>query len=192
MDALRQSEPDRPLPLHERAERAIVDQRAAQRLEPAGRGEGFAPHQHAAAGCRCSAPAGIVHPRERIEHLEEEDEGRNEPSLGCAFAAKLHHQRGKDALSRAGDRNEPRKHMGRVGDVGVAEQHEFGRRRAASIAERPWRIAHSFPVQPGARLVPATICSRSAAPAALAAANAAAAVPSALWSSTTTTENGPR
>ena len=62
----------------------------------------------------------------------------------------------------------------------------------SSTAERPWRIAHSFPVQPGARLVPATIRSRSAAPAALAAANAAAAVPSALWSSTTTTENGPR
>ena len=61
-----------------------------------------------------------------------------------------------------------------------------------SIAESPWRIAHNFPVQPGARLVPATICSRSAAPAELAAAIALAAVPSVLWSSTTTTENGPR
>ena len=142
MDALRQPEPDRPLSLHDRAERAIVDQRAAQRFQTAGGGEGLAPRQHAAARRGRCPPTGIVNPGEGIEHLEEEHEGGNQPSLGRAFAAQLHHQRGEDAASGASDRDEAGEHMGRVGDVGVAEQHELGRRRARldrrkALAHRP-------------------------------------------------------
>ncbi len=140
MDALRQAEPDRPLPLHERAEGAIVDQGAAQRLEAAGRVEGLAPRQHASAGGRRRAPPRIVHPGEGIEHLEEENESRGEPTLGRAFAAQLHHQRGEDAVFRAGDRDEAGERMRRVGDVGVAEQHEFGGRRAG--VDRREALAH--------------------------------------------------
>ena len=82
------------------AERAIVDQRAAHRLETPGGGEALAPHQHAAARRRGDPPLRIVHPGEGIEHLEEEHESRDQPALGDAFAAQLHHQRGEDADPR--------------------------------------------------------------------------------------------
>jgi len=39
-----------------------------------------------------SAQSRIVHPGERVEHLKEEDEGRDEQPLGKANAAQLHHQ----------------------------------------------------------------------------------------------------
>ena len=43
-------EPDRPLRLERARQRAVVDERAADRLDAAGRGQRLAAHQHAAAG----------------------------------------------------------------------------------------------------------------------------------------------
>ncbi len=61
--------------------------------------ERIGPDQHAAAGGRRHLAARIVHPAERIEHLEEIDEGRNEGALGEALAAQFRHQRGQDVAA---------------------------------------------------------------------------------------------
>ena len=102
IDVLGQAEPDRALPLHQRGQRAIVDQGAAHRLEAAGRAR--APRAAPACSRRPPRPCAdwIVHPGEGIEHLEEEHEGGREPALGRALAAQLHHQRREDAIRSRG------------------------------------------------------------------------------------------
>ena len=67
---------------------------------PPASGKRVAAHQHAAAGRGGGVAARVVGPGERIKHLEEEDEGRDEHALGEAFAAELRHQRGQDIAAR--------------------------------------------------------------------------------------------
>ena len=88
MHALRQAEPDRPLRLELARQRAVVDQGAADGLDAAGRAERIAAHQHAAARRRRRGAVRAVHPGERVEHLEEKDEGRHKRALGEALAAQ--------------------------------------------------------------------------------------------------------
>ena len=118
----RQAEPDRADALELAAERAIVDQRGADLFDSADRRERVAAHQHAAA--RGGGGRGIrpVHPRERVEHLEEEDERRDQRTLGERLAAQLRHQRCQHqaAVLRAPDERCER--IGRIGDVRIGEQ----------------------------------------------------------------------
>ena len=92
-------------------QRAIVDQGAADRRHAAGFAQRIAAHQHAAAGRRGGGAARIVGPGERIEHLKEEDEGRDEHALGEALAAQLHHQRGEHEPPASRPRDEPRQRI---------------------------------------------------------------------------------
>ena len=101
---------------------AIIDQRGADRLDPAGLGERIRAHQHAAAGRSRDLAAGTVHPGERIQHLEEEDERRNAGVLGQAFAAQLDHQRGQHQTIGLCARSKTAHRIRRVHDVGVGEQ----------------------------------------------------------------------
>ena len=113
---------DRSLPLQISRQRAVIDQRIANAVEPADRAQRISSHQHAAASrCRrrCLAP---VHPRKRIKHLEEENECRNERALDPFLAMKLHHPRRKHELLRLSPRNEPRERVRLIDNVGVRKQ----------------------------------------------------------------------
>ena len=111
------------------AERAVVDQGVADRGHAAGRAQRVAAHQHAAAGRGRGGAARIVGPGERVEHLEEEDEGRDEQPLGKAFAAQLHHQRGENETARLRPGDQARQHIRRIDDVGIGEQQVVRRQR---------------------------------------------------------------
>jgi hypothetical protein len=125
---LGEAEPDRPLALHQAAERAVVDERAADGVEPARGLQRLAPHEHAPARGGGRPVRGIVHPGERIELLEEEYESRDEHALGEAFAAQLHHERGQDGVLGQAPARQPLQRVGRVvNDVGVGEEDERGR-----------------------------------------------------------------
>ena len=74
--------------LSSRGERAIVDQRVADGVDAARGAQRLGAHQHAAAGRARHRVVRPVHPGERIEHLEEEDEGRDVHALGQVLAAQ--------------------------------------------------------------------------------------------------------
>ena len=126
-----------------------------------------------------------VHPGERIEHLEEEDEGRNEHALGQALAAQLAPSaRSSTSPLRFGVRDQPAQRVGRMHDVGVGEQQVLRRGCAIARAAMPCFMAQSLPVQPGGKRAARTTVSRSRAPAPPRRARAISAVPSSLSSST--------
>ena len=100
-------------------------------------------HQHAAAGGRGDCALRPVHPGERIEHLEEEDEGRNVGVLGEALAAQLDHQRRQHQAAWLSACATSRLHgIGRVHDIGVGEQQIIrrllrGHRGIDALLQRP-------------------------------------------------------
>src|SRR5579883_3528347 len=81
---VREAEPDWAVPFERRGERAIVDESAPDGADPADAVERGAANQHASASRRGGLARRVVHPGERIKHLEEEDEGRNEKEIGRA------------------------------------------------------------------------------------------------------------
>ena len=125
--AIGQSDPDRTMGFEPFRQRAIVDQGAADRSHAAGFPEYFPAHQHAAAGCRGGGPTWIIGPGERVEHLEKENECRDEHALGETLTAKLRHQRGQDITARSRPGRKFRERVRRVDDVGVGEE-EIDRR----------------------------------------------------------------
>ena len=106
---LRQAEPDPAAPLHQGGKGAIVDQRAAQGRQAARLRQRLPRDQHAAARGRGRAPARIIDPGKRVEHLEKENKGGNEPAFRRALAAQLHHQRGEGRALGLGDRDQTAK-----------------------------------------------------------------------------------
>jgi len=72
---------------------------------------------------------GIVHPGERVEHLKEEDEGRDEQPLGETLATQLHHQRGEHETAGLRTGNEACEHIRLIGDVSVGEEQIVGLKR---------------------------------------------------------------
>ena len=132
MGTLRQAEPDWADGFHPFSERAIVDQRGADRFDAAGLPQRIEPHEHAPAGGGSRCVVRAIHPREGIEHLEEEDEGGNKRAFGRAFAAQFHHQRCQHELMRFGPRHELTQRVGGKSDIGVGEEQiagEFRQRR---------------------------------------------------------------
>ncbi len=156
--ALGEAEPDRALRLEQLRQRAVVDQRVADRVDAARGLERVAAHQHAAAGGGRGRARGLVRPRERIEHLEEEDERRNEAALGKAVAAQLHHQRGEHELAGHCARRQSGKNVGRSRRC---RHRTGGCSRADGLADcaaaTPCFTAHSLPVQPRGSGCPAMI-----------------------------------
>src|SRR3954451_12427792 len=85
-DLLRETKPDRaralaPVPLDPARKRAIVDDGVANGLESAGAFERCATHEDATSSRCRGACAWVVDPGERVEHGEEEHEGRDEESF---------------------------------------------------------------------------------------------------------------
>ena len=76
-------------------------------------------------------------------------------------------------------------------DIGVGEEIKLGRTAASTAAATPSDKAQSFPDQPGGKARAETTRRFSLRPKAEAASRAISAVPSWLWSSTSTTENSP-
>ena len=98
MDAVGEAEPDRALFLELLGKRAVVDQRTVDGRNPACRAQRIRAHQHAAAGSRRHRMIRPVHPGERIEHLEKENEGRNVHALRQRLTAPACGQRRKDQV----------------------------------------------------------------------------------------------
>ena len=76
-------------------------------FDAAGLSQRIGADQHAAAGRRRHLALRPIHPRERIEHLEEENERRNIGTLGEALAAQFHHQRRQHQALGLGMRDQP-------------------------------------------------------------------------------------
>ena len=127
MHAVGQAEPDRPLLFHAAAKRAVVNEGRADRLDPACRFERITPHEHAASGSRGHRTVAPVRPGEGIEHLEEEDESRDEGALGEAFAAQFYHERGQHERPCLGACDEAADDARLIGNVGIGKQ-EIARR----------------------------------------------------------------
>ena len=79
-------------------------------------------HQHASAGGRSRRAMRIIHPGERIEHLEEENESRHEHALGKTFAAQFRHQRSQDETAALGASDELRQRVRGINDIGIGQQ----------------------------------------------------------------------
>ena len=168
-----------------RGERAVVDDLAADRREAPGRARrrrGRSSTQPPGGGGGAGARA--VRPAEGVEHLEEEDEGRDQPALGRAVAAQAGHERderrGRSATARC---TRPAQAVRRVADIGIGEAAgspgpASAGRRVETLLQRPELAG---PARPAGR---AGDHRSRGSPAA--AARAIAAVPSVLRSSTTT------
>ena len=118
-------------------QRDIVDQRALDALQPADAVQRLAPHQHRAARRRRGGAKRVVHLRERVEHLEEVDEGRDQEPLRPGAAVQPHHLR-DHVHTRA---EQPRHQRGEVpavmGDVGIGEEQNFRAAGGHTLAQRP-------------------------------------------------------
>ena len=132
-----QAEPDRALGLQAAREGAIVDDLGPDGGDPAGPLQRLAPHQHAAAGRRGELALALRHPGERIEHLEEEDESRNQETLRPAPARQLRHQGNQYRAFALGTRDERPKIVRRMADIGVGQQQVVGRLAAAVACSTP-------------------------------------------------------
>ena len=98
--------------------------------------------QHAPAGGSRVGATRPVHPCERIEHLEEEDEGGNASALGKCLAAQFHHQRCQDQPVALRVRHQPSHGIRRMHDIGIGEQQVIRRvwqrhRGLDAMTERP-------------------------------------------------------
>ena len=141
-DALGQFQADRPLGLETLGERAVVDQRIADRGDPADRLQITPANQHASAGRGSRAPIGSIDPGEGEQHLEKEDEGGDQGALRQILAAQFRHAGNQREPTGAGDGDLSAKRIGGVSDVGVAQQQELRRHRQAlhvrhTLADRP-------------------------------------------------------
>ncbi len=105
--APRQAEPDRPLPLQATRQCAVVDDLRPDRCNPAGALERVAPHQGASAGGSGRPAVPSRDPGERIEHLEQVDEGRNEEPLGPAHAGGRHQRDPPSCSARMSGARDP-------------------------------------------------------------------------------------
>ena len=132
--AFGQRQEDRAARFEQLRQRAVVDQGVADRSQAAGPLQRLAPHQHAAAGRGGGRAARIVHPGERVEHPEEEDEGRDQHALGKTLAAQLRHQRGEDQAAALGPRHEMHQRVRGIDDVGIGQQ-QIGRRRRGVVGK---------------------------------------------------------
>ena len=121
-----QSQPDRPLSLHQGAQRAVVDDRGADGRHPAGPLERRAVDQHAAASRRRHRVVGPVHLPERVDHLEEQHEGRDQQPLGGRRTVQFRHQRGEREPAALGPAHQPTQAIRGVRDVRVGEQEVAG------------------------------------------------------------------
>jgi len=65
---------------------------------------------------------GIVDPGERVKHLKEENEGRDEQPLGKTLAAQFHHQRGENETAGLRARDKARQYVRLIDDVGIGEE----------------------------------------------------------------------
>ena len=111
------------------SERAVVDQGVADRRHAAGLPQHVAAHQHAAAGRACCRTTRIVDPGERVKHLKEENEGRDEQPLGKTFATQFHHQRSQNETTRLRAGNEACENVRLIDNVGVGEEQVVRRKR---------------------------------------------------------------
>ena len=109
-DPRRQAEPDRPLRLEESGERAIVDQGAADRIDPARLLQHVGLDQHASSRRGGRRIGRLVDAGKRIQHLEEKDEGRDQAAFRRRLTAQLHHERGERQVLGAGMGDEPAQH----------------------------------------------------------------------------------
>jgi hypothetical protein len=122
--------------------RHVVDQLAADRLDPARRLERPAPDQHAAAGGRRRPPCRLVDGGKRIELQAKEHEGRDQEALPEGLAMQPDHQRGEvDAFGLAlGD--QAGEAFRSMHDVGIGQQDVRGfrpdvRGMAQPLVDRP-------------------------------------------------------
>ena len=105
---------------------AIVDQRAAQGGEAADPLQDRPADQHAAAGGGRHRRRVVVGAGEGIEFLEEEDERGDQQLLPQAEAIEPRHQGDEVAAVCLGFGNQRTQGIGRVHDVGIAEEEEAG------------------------------------------------------------------
>ena len=71
----------------------------------------------------------IVDPGERVKHLKEENEGRDEQPLGKTLAAQFDHQRSQNETARLRAGNEAREHVRLIDNVGIGEEQIVRLRR---------------------------------------------------------------
>ena len=114
--------------LDPRRQGAIVDQRAANGADPPDLVQHLATHQHASSGRGSAAMPGTVDPEERVELLEEEDEGRDQQATPEPTVVKTGHQRDHGALLGLAEGHQPWQRVRRMEDVGVGQQHPLGPR----------------------------------------------------------------
>ena len=133
----------------------------------------------------------IVGPGERVEHLKEENEGRDEHALGEAFAAQLHHQRVRTRPPACARATSHVSASGVIDDIGVGKEQKVRLGGCARRARRPGAAPIACRSTRPATPAPTRTVRRSAAPSAAAASRAICAVASRLWSSTRITWSPP-
>ena len=116
------AEPDRPFGLQAAGERAIVDDLGPDGGDPARPLQHPALDQHAATGGGGELVLLLRDPREGIEHLEEEDEGRDEETLRPTPAGQLRHQRDQHVAFALGARDQRPKVVGSMADIRIGQQ----------------------------------------------------------------------
>ena len=119
--AIRQAKPDRPLPLHQPPQRAIVDDFVGDGTDPARVFQRSAFDQHAAARGGGHRAALAVHQSEGIEHGEKEHEGGNQKAFEQIAAMQLRHQRGEHQTTRFRPRHQLAQIIRCVRDIGIGE-----------------------------------------------------------------------
>ena len=124
----------RPGALEDAAERHVVDPRAADHGQAAGRGQVLAAHQHAAPGRGGRPGLRPVHPAERVELGEEVHERGHDQPLPGGLGAQQGHLRDEAVAAAVRGADQGGQRARRVTDVRVGEQHVFrlaGRCQAA-------------------------------------------------------------
>ena len=117
------AEPDAAAGSFDRARQgAIVNDLAANARDATNAFEGRRADKDAAAGGSRGFAIATGHPRGRIKHEKEEDEGRNQQRFGQRTAAQLDHQRNKIESACFGASYQFGDIAGRVNDVGVSEE----------------------------------------------------------------------
>jgi hypothetical protein len=104
-------------------QRAVVDQCILDEIDAARLPQNIGTHQHAASGGARSGGGLTIDPGERVEHLKEENEGRDQCALGKTLAAQFYHQRGENETARLRAANEACEHIRLIDNVGIGEQH---------------------------------------------------------------------
>ena len=164
MSVVRPSQVRLPCPLEQGAEGDVVDQRALDLLQAAGRLQRGPADEHAAARRGRGPAPRVVDPAERVELGEEVDEGGHDHPLPAGFRPQQGHLRDQRPVVRLRRRDQVAQRVRGPGDVGVGEQHVLRRgppacRPAAvrpasaslAAAAKPCAIAQTLPAQPSGR-----------------------------------------